>query len=488
VGLIRIEKSLPFFHRYRRLLWPVVVGLLIAQPLSNLVWFDHLLTLPDTRELATDWFSAKFPAETIIVQESYALFPATLLLGGGWPYNIIQIDERGPSRNAIDHYVRNKTEFIAISNFTFARVRADASEETARLAQLSYLEDQAELVQIFDPYRVTQQPDWFYLDELYGPAGETLQRTRPGPLLRIYALPYDNQPRQYEVPPISMPVEANFDDTLLLLGYDLPARRAQPGEAIPVTLYWQALSPMDQNYVIFTRLLDAQQQRRGGYDRWPQETAKTTLWHEGEVVVDTFGVSIDAAAPNGVYTIDIGLYNEADASGTPLPIVRDGQPTGQNSVRLGPVKIGGPPPEAIESTAAAAPEMPLAVQLGSPPVILLRGYNLEPLDGALALKLTWQSLSQTPIDWSVFVHLRSPSGEMVAQKDGPAGGAIGYPASLWDTGDVITDELIIPLPPDLPESEYQLVIGLYNLSDGSRLTVPDAPNNELPLTTWEPGS
>ncbi|MCB9101073.1 MAG: phospholipid carrier-dependent glycosyltransferase [Anaerolineales bacterium] len=486
VGLIWLEQSVPVFGPYRRLFWPAIIGVLIAQPLSSLVWFDHLLTLPDTRETATQWFRDKFPEDTVIVKESYALFPTTSLLGGEWPYKIIQIDERGPTRNAVDHYVRNKTQFIALSNFTFDRVRADPVEEAARLAQLDFLEDQAELIQTFNPYKNASQPAWFYLDELYGPAGEVLQRTQPGPLLKIYALPYENQPRSYDVPPVSVPVEANFGDKLLLLGYDLPTRRAQPGEAIPLTLYWQALTRLDQTYVMFTRVLDAQQQRWGGYDRWPQETANTVLWHEGEVVIDTFGVPVAADAPNGVYTIDIGLYDQADPTVSPLPILREGQATGQNSVRLGPLKIGGPPPEVLASADAATPKIPLPIQLGTPATVLLRGYDLDPLDGALKIKLYWESLSQTPIDWSVFVHLRDPSGETVAQKDGPAGGALNYPSSLWDAGEVIIDEIVMPLPDDPALDQYTLVVGLYNLADFSRLTVPDSPNNEIILTTWPP--
>lgn len=485
VGLVWLEKSRPVFRRHRRLFWPAIVGVLIAQPLSNLVWFDHLLTLPDTREIATQWFTDEFPEDTVTVKESYAIFPATHLLGGSWPYKIIHLDERGPTRNKVDHYVRHKTEFIAMSNFTFGRVRADSADEMARVAQLDFLEDQAELIQTFNPYQVASQPNWFYLDELYGPAGEVLQRTRPGPLLKIYALPYENQPRRYEVPNVSTPVEANFGDKLMLLGYDLPARRAQPGEPILLTLYWQALTRMDQTYVIFTRVLDEQQQSWGGYDRWPQETANTVLWHEREVVIDTFGVPVAADAPSGVYTIDIGLYDQGDTTASPLPILRDGQPTGQNSVRIGPVKIGGPR-EVLASADPAAPDVPLAVRLGTPPTVLLRGYDLDQVDGALNIKLYWESLSQTPTDWSVFVHLRGPSGETVAQKDGPAGGGeINYPSSLWDVGEVITDELIIPLPADLAPNEYQLVIGLYNLSDGTRLTVPDSLHNEITLTIWE---
>lgn len=485
VGLVSLEKSWPVFFQHRWLFWPVVIGVLIAQPLSYLIWFNHLLTLPDTRETATQWFIDNFPKDTVIVKESYAIFPATHLLGGTWPYKIIHIDERGHSRNQVDHYVQHKTEFIAISNFTFDRVRAEPVAEEARLAQLDYLADQAELIQTFNPYRDAQAPSWFYLDELYGPAGEVLNRVRPGPLLNIYALSYENQPRQYDVPTMAMPVEANFDDKILLLGYDLPNRRVQPGETIPVTLYWQALTRMDQAYVIFTRVLDEQQQRWGGYDRWPQEASNTMLWHKGEVVIDTFGVSVTPDAPNGIYTIDIGLYNQADLTGTPLPILHNGQPIGQNSVRLGPVKVGGPPPGATMLAMDINPQHSLNIELGQPPVIALRGYDLAYLDQVIQLTLYWESLVPTSVDWSVFAHLRDSTNQPVTQQDGPAGGG-AYPTSLWDTGEIIVDTISIPAPANPTGDQYQLVIGLYNLFDGQRLAVSDSVHGELFLTQYQP--
>jgi hypothetical protein len=44
------------------------------------------------------------------------------------------------------------------------------------------------LIKTFNPYQANYD-GWFYLDELYGPAGETLSRTHPGPLLKVYRLP-----------------------------------------------------------------------------------------------------------------------------------------------------------------------------------------------------------------------------------------------------------------------------------------------------------
>ena len=472
-----------------------VIAIVLAPPLFYTAWFDHLLTLPDTRQLATEWFAQQFPEETVVVREGYSILPATLFIQNHWPYKLLYLDERGPTRNNIDHYLTYKTEVIALSNFTYERVRADPAAEAVRRQQLAFLTEKAILLKEFNPYRRPDYDDWFYLDQLYGPAGETLQRIAPGPLIRIYRLPYENQPYSLDKPPIPVPVEANFADKLILLGYDLPVRRAEPGGAFPLTLYWQASTQkITETLVIFNRLLDNQQRSWGGYDRWPQETANTKLWHPGEVVVDTFNLPVAVDAPDGVYTIDLGLYNQADPTAAPLPLIRDGVAIDQNSVRIGPVKIGDPPSGATLKPEAVKPQHPLSIELGRPPVIALRGYTLSLEPGQsktnsesdsqnLKLELYWASLAATPTNWSIFVHLRNQSGETVAQKDGPAGGG-RYPTSLWDPGEILVDELTILLLDELPAGEYSLVVGLYNLADGTRLTVPDSRPNEIILTTW----
>jgi 4-amino-4-deoxy-L-arabinose transferase-like glycosyltransferase len=489
VGLVWSVGRRPAFQQYQPVLWPLIIMLLLAQPLANLVWFDHLLTLPDTREIATEWFSSEFPEDTVVTKESYSILSSTFFVTKRWPYKVLHLDERGANRNDVDYYLSHKTEIIALSNFTFERVRSNPLEEAARLEQLANLEKKATLIKTFSPYRQPDYRDWFYLDQLYGPASETLQRVRPGPLLKLYRLDYDHQPYSTSVPDVIVPVRANFDDKLMLLGYDLPARRSVQGEAIPLTLYWQALNRMHETYVIFNHVLDDQQVNWGGYDRWPQETANTILWTPGEVVVDTFNVPVAPDAPDGIYTIDVGLYDQADPQASPLPILQGDTSLDQNSVRIGPVKIGGPPPDLPGLTQRAEPNHPLSVQLGQPPVILLEGYDLIEHEDELTLTLYWESLDQTTVDWSIFVHLRNEADETVAQMDGPAGGSLtNYPASLWDPQENITDEVVIPLPPDLPAETYTLVTGLYDLTNGMRLAVPGTAENEIILSTWERSS
>jgi 4-amino-4-deoxy-L-arabinose transferase-like glycosyltransferase len=300
-------------------------------------------------------------------------------------------------------------------------------------------------------------------------------------------LTVENRPISFEPPAMSQRLEANFGNEIMLLGYDLPTRRVQPGQGAPLVLYWQALRQMRESYTIFARLVDSSGKAWGGYDRLPQENYNTFLWVPHEVVPDGFAVPVDPATPNGVYHLSVGLYLEQGGQAISLPLWQEGQATKTTSVTLGPLKVGGPPAQ-VQGGSDVTPKISLSIELGEPPVILLRGYDLARSEEALHLTLYWESLAQTEVDWSVFVHIRNQAGETMAQQDGPAGGG-QYPSSLWDKAEGVADEIIVPLPPDLPAVAYQVVVGLYNLADGTRLAVPNSANGEIMLTTLElPGS
>jgi hypothetical protein len=87
----------------------------------------------------------------------------------------------------------------------------------------------------------------------------------------------------------------------------------------------------------------------------------------------------------------------------------------------------------------------------------------------LALTLAWRSLDRTPTEYTVFVHVVGPDGQLVAQSDGPplAGFA---PTRIWRPGQTLLDEHLVQLPDDLPPGEYEVRVGLY-AQDGSRLPV-----------------
>jgi nitrate reductase NapE component len=313
----------------------------------------------------------------------------------------------------------------------------------------------------------------------------------------------ENQ-RNFDPPAITYPLEANFEDQVKLLGYELPTRRVQPGDGLPVTLYWQGLRWMSEDFVIFSRLLDNEGAAWGGYDRRAQENYSTLLWAPGEVITDGFAVPIAPDAPAGIYRLNLGWYRQINGSAQSLPLLNPetGQPVEATAVTIGPIKVGGPPPGITVDE--VRPQAEVNIALGEQ--IKLLGFDMEnqqiseatngepsnssnpPIfqsSNPLHLMLYWQALAAPKADYTVFTHLRNAAGETVAQKDGPpASGA--YPTGLWAAGEIIKDEISIPLEGVEP-GQYSLVVGMYDFATGLRLPVANSPDGTILLESFEVG-
>ena len=279
----------------------------------------------------------------------------------------------------------------------------------------------------------------------------------------------DNRDIPFDIPPIAHRLDANFDNKIRLVGYDLPTRRVDRGEGVSLLLYWQALQRMRESHVMFVRLLDQEQQVWGSYDRLPQEIYSTILWVPGEVVTDGFVLPVDPGAPDGVYQVVVGLYQEGDQQARSLPLIQEGNPTDVNSVNLGPIKIGSPQMTTVR--VAIAPQVVRNDGLGVEPLITLQGYDLDVGNEQLRLTLYWRSETPTELNYTRFAHLRDEAGQTVAQSDGPPGGNV-YLTSLWDPMEIIIDDIVIERPKRVAQGTYTLLVGLYNPATGQRLVVP----------------
>jgi len=275
-----------------------------------------------------------------------------------------------------------------------------------------------------------------------------------------------NRRRLLAAPPLSRPLNANFNNQFELLGYDLPDNRVLPGEEFEVTLAWKALAVNNTGYKIFNHLLNAEGTQYGGQDRIPQGYYSTILWVPGEVVIDRYPVPVAANAPDGVYWLDVGLYPE-DNPLSPLPLTD----TGQTGVKLGPVKVGGQP---AASLPFAPPDVPRREQFGES--IALKGYSLaREADKQLRLNLYWEAMASPPLDYTLFIHLIDASGAVAAQFDSPPVNGL-YPTSFWDAGEQIFDSRRLDLS-ELPPGQYQIRLGWYDPASGQRLPVPGNPEN-----------
>jgi hypothetical protein len=118
--------------------------------------------------------------------------------------------------------------------------------------------------------------------------------------------------------------------------------------------------------------------------------------------------------------------------------------------------------------------------------IHLNGYSLNETAFAagdiLQLTLFWEAESPISKRYKIFVHVIGNLDEPpVAQHDSePVGGLVL--TTLWKPNEVIADNHGVFLPLDLPKGEYKLALGLYEVNDGSRLTLPDG-SDKLFLAT-----
>lgn len=335
--------------------------------------------------------------------------------------------------------------------------------------------------QIFEPVQTISGPGGLIANFIVAanwPGGQYQFATRN----LQFTIPIANRLRRFDPPPLPHPLHANFGNQITLLGYELPQNRVEPGQSFPVTLHWQANQTMGHSLVVFNHLLDARNVQRGGDDRTPQNYYTTLLWVPGEIVSDSYPVTVDANAPAGIYWLDVGLY-PAEQPSFSLPLVENGQPIERNSVKLGPIKVGGPPPGV--TTGTPNPQVNLNQSFGPNGEITLLGYTLADTQNRPILnsKLTlfWQVNARLQADYTVFVHFLDAQGKLAAQADSPpAAGA--YPTSLWDSGETIVDPHELPA---LPEGSYSLWAGLYQPESGQRLPAAGQPNGAVRLVEIE---
>ncbi len=103
---------------------------------------------------------------------------------------------------------------------------------------------------------------------------------------------------------------ANFDDRVMLLGCDLEPVHASAGDAVHISLYWQALAEPREDYLVSVLVTDQAGNELHEVLRTPVDGEyPTSLWSEGQVVRDRFDLVIDPSIPVGRHRLWARLYD-----------------------------------------------------------------------------------------------------------------------------------------------------------------------------------
>jgi len=262
-------------------------------------------------------------------------------------------------------------------------------------------------------------------------------------------------------------LDFRLTDSIKLHGYTASTTRAISGESLTVTLYWEALKPIEANHVVFLQLVDeqstkvAQRQTISGLGMY-----QPTRWKVGEVIADAIPLTIDAkATAPREYTIIGGMLDEK--SGERLPMTRSDYKLGE--VMLVPRQMLSALPQASH---------PLTAQFDQG--VRLRGCALK----ESALTLYWQASQSVNQNYKVFIHLWDANDQFLTGLDHtPMQGR--FPTRHWLEGDWIQDEVALPDRARVA----RITVGLYAEETQQRLPLIAPPQSEhsfaLPNECWK---
>jgi len=249
---------------------------------------------------------------------------------------------------------------------------------------------------------------------------------------------------------------------------DLPLATCllHPGDSLALTIYWQSLAKMNQDYTVFVHLLDendlilAQRNTFPGLGSFP-----TTLWQVGDAIADTYTLALPETtyAPSSAQ-LEVGLFDFATGERLLVHGPR-GEPVGDN-VRF----------QEIEVLPRSETGLPNPIHINFEGRVALVGYDMDRRKAwpgeAIHLTLYWQGLAEMKDDYTIFVHLLREGHQIWAGADRqPQGGTA--PTSTWSAGRVVVDKYELVIEPDAPPDVYEVEVGLYLAETGERLDILD---------------
>jgi hypothetical protein len=267
-----------------------------------------------------------------------------------------------------------------------------------------------------------------------------------------------------------VPTAWNLANELALTGYAVSGEPVG-GTTLDVEVQVTARRAPSADDGFWVGLADSSGRLWGRADDRPHDPAfrLSSGWTPGESLVIRFDLPVALGTPPGTYQLVSGAYRLRDLAG--LDVLDAAQhPIGQ-STSLGPVSVklvtmnGTDPSLHDVRSEAVAPGLVLAgVDPG--PATLAPGDHLP-------ITFLWRAAGAVA-DESASLRLRAASGQVIAQDDGPLGGA--FPPSQWPMGALVREQRSLLVPASAPAGPAQLVL---TLAGGQTVAVGSATINQV---------
>jgi hypothetical protein len=173
---------------------PLAITILLTLPSTYVALrAGYVFSQLDTRTEALHWIRQNIPPGSILAAEVLSpIFGPPLAMPGldVGPYNFAPVPDGGVAEIDLPQYREWGVQYVIASSFYYARPLRDKAHQAQLAARMQALDENAELVVLFQPYE-PEYDGFFYHDQVYGPANDTLYRKQPGPIIKIYRLRFE---------------------------------------------------------------------------------------------------------------------------------------------------------------------------------------------------------------------------------------------------------------------------------------------------------
>lgn len=135
---------------------------------------------------------------------------------------------------------------------------------------------------------------------------------------------------------IARPVAASFDDSIDLLGVDMPDRVSR-GERFSVTLWYRVKKRPTANYKVFMHFDIGSTRFQGDHDQ--PGVCPTSFWKPGDIIADTFDVTAGGMThPTGTHTVYTGFFTGGNGAWKNMPVTA-GEHDKADRANLGTIRV-----------------------------------------------------------------------------------------------------------------------------------------------------
>jgi hypothetical protein len=233
---------------------------------------------------------------------------------------------------------------------------------------------------------------------------------------------------------LQFPTDVTLGGAVHLIGYDIGRDSTRTDEEIGITLYWDVLAPLSDDYNVYVRLVDDSGTVWGQVDRLPLGGLwRTTQWEPGTYIKDEYRMSLLPGTPPDTYRLEVSMYSFE--SGETFGLARN----------IGSLEVTAPGHKLSSKDIIMQHTLRKTVAPG----LELMGYDLgeEKIGPGQRLPVTlyWRTTRRLDTDYTVTLEAKSVAGNEGGSWVETIGSDM-FPTSQWRWGEIVVNVYQLQMP------------------------------------------